>query len=315
MNQLIRISTTLLACLALSGCDPKSADPAGKVLRNDTPITVITSNYPLYYFASQIVSGMDTGVEIILPEIEGDPASWQPDSESITDLQGADLVVLNGAGYESWLGWVTLPEDLLLDTSASFADQLIPVESETVHQHGPSGEHSHKGYAFTVWLNPKLAIEQSRSIHQALTRLLPDQAAPLDEGLARLTRSLEQLDQEQEALFNKLGSRPVLFSHPVYQYLQARYGINGASVHWEPGEMPATSDWIELGNILSSHPAGLMLWEDTPLEEVAAKLLESGIRSVPFHTASNRPDNGDYLDVMRDNMLRLAQNPAGGGVL
>lgn len=315
MNQLIRISTILLACLALSGCDPKSADPAGQVLRKDTPITVITSNYPLYYFTSQIVSGMNAGVEIILPEIEGDPANWQPDSESITDLQGADLVVLNGAGYESWLGWVTLPEDLLLDTSASFADQLIPAESETVHQHGPSGEHSHKGYAFTVWLNPKFAVEQSRSIHQALTRLLPDQAAPLDEGLARLTRSLEQLDQEQEALFNKLGSRPVLFSHPVYQYLQARYGINGASVHWEPGEMPATSDWIELGNILSSHPAGLMLWEDTPLEEVAAKLLESGIRSVPFHTASNRPDNGDYLDVMRNNILRLAQNPAGGGAL
>lgn len=315
MNQLIRISTILLACFALSGCDPRSAGSAGQMLRNDTPITVITSNYPLYYFASQITSGMDAEVEIILPDMEGDPANWQPDSKAITGLQGADLVVLNGAGYESWLSWVTLPEDLLLDASASIADQLIPLESETVHQHGPSGEHSHKGYAFTVWLNPKLAIEQSRSIHQALTHLLPDQAALLDQGLAGLTRSLKQLDQEQEALFNKLGNRPVLFSHPVYQYLQARYGINSASVHWEPGEMPATSDWIELGNILASHPAGLMLWEDTPLEEVSAKLLESGIRSIPFHTASNRPENGDYLDIMRNNILRLAQNPVEGGVL
>jgi zinc transport system substrate-binding protein len=305
MNPLIRISTILFACIAVSGCDPESAESAGRAPQYGTPITVITSNYPLYYFAGQITSGMHGEVEIILPEMEGDPANWQPDSKAITLLQGSDLLVLNGAGYESWLGWVTVPEDLLLDTSGSFADRLIPVENETVHQHGPAGEHSHKGYAFTVWLDPELAIEQSRSIHQALTRLLPDQAALLDQGLDTLTQSLGQLDREQKQLFDKLGSQPVLFSHPVYQYLQARYRINGASVHWEPGEQPTTSDWIDLGNMLASHPAGLMLWEETPLQAVSSKLLESGVRTVPFHTASNRPENGDYLDVMRDNILRL----------
>ncbi len=305
MNPLIRISTVLIACFALSGCDPRSDDSAGQAPRNEKPITVITSNYPLYYFASRIVSSIEGAVEVVLPEMEGDPANWQPDSKAVTDLQEADLVVLNGAGYESWLAWVTVPEDRLLDSSASFADRLIPVENETVHQHGPAGEHSHKGYAFTVWLDPELAIEQSRSIHRALKRLLPENAMSLDQGLATLTQALEQLDQEQKQLFDKLGNQPVLFSHPVYQYLQARYRINGASVHWEPGEQPTTSDWIELGDIQASHPAGLMLWEDTPLQAVSSKLLESGVRSVPFHTASNRAEDSDYLDVMRNNILRL----------
>jgi zinc transport system substrate-binding protein len=241
--------------------------------------------------------------------MEGDPANWRPDSEEIAFLQGADLVVLNGAGYESWLGWVTVREDLLLDTSAAFTDRLIPIENETVHQHGPAGEHSHKGYAFTVWLDPELAIEQSRSIHQALTHLLPQKSASLDAGLAALEQALEQLDREQEQLFAKLGDKPVLFSHPVYQYLQARYRINGASVHWEPGEQPATSDWIELNRMLGTHPAGLMIWEDTPLQAVASRLLESGVQSVPYHTASNRPEDGDYLDVMRGNVLRLEPLP------
>jgi hypothetical protein len=119
MNPLIRISTILFACIAVSGCDPESAESAGRAPQYGTPITVITSNYPLYYFAGQITSGMHGEVEIILPEMEGDPANWQPDSKAITLLQGSDLLVLNGAGYESWLGWVTVPEDLLLDTGSS----------------------------------------------------------------------------------------------------------------------------------------------------------------------------------------------------
>jgi len=304
MNRLIRISTIFLAWLIVAGCGPQGSDASELSSPHGQPITVITSNYPLYYFAGQIAAGSDS-VNIVLPEIEGDPANWQPDSQAIAELQGADLVVLNGAGYEPWLAWVTLPENLLLDTSGSFTGRLIPIANEAVHQHGPSGEHSHKGFAFTVWLDPELAVEQSRSIHAALIRLSPENKAAFDQGLATLTRSLLQLDREQELLFDRLGNRPVLFSHPVYQYLQARYRINGVSIHWEPGELPATRDWVELSEIIGTHPAGLMLWEDTPLEEVAAGLSESDIRSVSFHTASNRPENGNYMDVMQENILRL----------
>lgn len=38
-------------------------------------------------------------------------------------------------------------------------------------------------------------------------------------------------------------------------------------------------------------------------------------RSLVFQLQRPLADNGDYLDVVRNNMLRMAQNPAGGGVL
>ena len=37
--------------------------------------------------------------------------------------------------------------------------------------------------------------------------------------------------------------------------------------------------------------------------------------SLVFQLQCPRAENGDYLDVMRNNMLLMAQNPAGGGVL
>jgi zinc transport system substrate-binding protein len=295
----------LLICMVTLGCEPRNPDTSTKSTERDSDITVVTSNYPLYFFALQITEGIASGIDIRFPEIEGDPANWKPDSTEITELQNASLVVLNGAGYESWLGWVTLPEDRLLDTSLSFADRLISLDSEIVHQHGPEGDHSDKGTAFTIWLDPLLAIEQARSIHGALSRLLPTEAEVLNTNLDALIESLRQLDQKQASVFRKVGNQEVLFSHPVYQYLQARYGINGSSVHWEPGETPSTRAWIDLGEILAIHPARLMLWEDAPLAETQSDLNEKGISAIAFHTASNRPGEGNYLNVMAANIQRL----------
>jgi zinc transport system substrate-binding protein len=301
----MRVIFVLLTCLTLAGCEQPGQQPATDSTGTSNKFTVIASNYPLYFFASQIAAGASAEIEIKLPEMEGDPANWKPDSNAIAELQNADLVVLNGAGYESWLGWITLPEHRLLDTSTGITEQLIPMESDSVHQHGPAGEHSHKNKAFTVWLNPVLAIEQARSIHGALLRLAPQHAELLATNFESLAGSLSRLDQEQEAVFSQLGDRAILFSHPVYQYLQERYQINGRSVHWEAGELPATRSWIELGEILTKHPAQLMLWEGAPLEETRSRLLDSGITSIPYHTASNRPESGDYLDLMDANMQRL----------
>lgn len=44
---------------------------------------------------------------------------------------------------------------------------------------------------------------------------------------------------------------PWMVSHPIYQYLARRYGLNSKSVHWEPGEMPLENEWVELDNILT----------------------------------------------------------------
>jgi len=242
----------------------------------------------------------------VLPEIEGDPAFWAPSAEQIQLLQSADLVLLNGAGFESWLDWVTLDRDRLLDTSAGLTDKLIELEDMAAHQHGPEGEHSHPGIAFTSWLDPRLAMEQAAAVAAALESLAPDQSERFRNNLAALQSKLSDLDRELEDTFAALGDRPILFSHPVYQYLQRRYGLNGVSLHWEPDAEPSASAWIEFQKILQQHPAAIMLWEEEPLSSTATRLSELGVRSIVFPTASNRPGQGDYFDVFYGVNMNLS---------
>ncbi len=266
---------------------------------------VVTSNYPLYFFASRIIQGVDGAPEIVLPDIDGDPAFWIPSTEQIQLLQSADAVILNGAGAESWLNLISIDRRRVVDTSSAILDRLIPLEGTVQHQHGPEGEHSHQGTAFTTWLDPQLAIAQAHVVTDALIKLAPAGESGFRSNMATLERDLVALDAQLVEVFAKLEGRPVLFSHPVYQYLKRRYNVNGISVHWEPDEEPSMPNWIELQQILASHPARIMFWEDKPLSSTTQRLSDSGVTSIAFHIIVNKPDEGDYLSIMRDNASRL----------
>jgi zinc transport system substrate-binding protein len=293
----------LLLLILLVGCSgEQGAETAGEPEGAERPI-VYAANYPLQYFAEQISAPL---VDVRLPVPAGeDPAFWKPTSEDILVLQQADLVLLNGASYESWLKNVSLPTSRLVDSSAVFKERFIAEKEATTHSHGLDGEHEHSATAFTTWLDPTLAIEQARAIRDAFSSLWPEHAGQFDTQFAALAEELQALDAEIKGITEAAPELPVVFSHPVYQYLGHRYGLNGRSVHWEPFEMPSEAMWLELTALLGSHPASWMIWESEPSPEIIARLAERGIRSIVFDPCGGVPDSGDFTTVMRTNITAL----------
>ncbi|NOR55061.1 MAG: zinc ABC transporter solute-binding protein, partial [Sulfurovum sp.] len=111
---------------------------------------VYTVNYPLYYFTQRMAP---QNVQVVFPVPDDvDPAFWQPNTEEILGFSQADLIIINGADYAKWRSTASLPESKLLNTSKAFQKELIHIKSSD-HTHGPGGEHSHAGTAFTTWLD------------------------------------------------------------------------------------------------------------------------------------------------------------------
>jgi zinc transport system substrate-binding protein len=234
-----------------------------------------------------------------------DPQFWTPDATIIARYQEADLILINGAGYAAWIDTATLPGSRVIDTSAGFTDRLLPLEDAVTHSHGGVGEHSHAGYATMPWLDPMLAIEQSTAIAAAFTSARPESAAAFDDGLAGLRRDLEALDARLAAVAGRIGSAPLLFSHPSYAYLVRRCGLDARSLHWEPSEVPGYFAWAQLDEKLTDHPARWLVWEAEPVAETKAELERRGIRSLVFAPLDRAPAAGDYLSVMGENVSRL----------
>jgi zinc transport system substrate-binding protein len=281
--------------------------PAGESASGEgatAPLSVYVVNYPLAYLAERI-GGADVEVSFPAPADE-DPAYWSPAPETVTAYQGADLILLNGAHYAKWVAQASLPAAKLVDTGAAYVDRLIPLEEAVTHAHGPEGEHAHVGVAFTTWLDPTLALEQARAIAAAFEKARPGQTAAFRERLASLEADLTALDASLEKTAAAIGDHPLVFSHPVYQYLERRYGLNGRSVHWEPDAEPTERQWAELEKLLESHPARWVVWEAEPLPSVAARLKERGLASVVFEPGARAPEAGDLLSMMGSNADRLA---------
>jgi len=290
---------------AMVGCSEppatSAADTAGS--GEGEPLSVYVVNYPLQYFAERI-GGPEVRVTFPAPAA-GDPAFWKPSPEQVVAYQKADLILLNGASYAKWVTHVSLPASRMVDTSAAFTDRFIPLDDQVTHSHGLGGKHEHGDVAFTTWLDPVQAIEQARAIRDALIRLRPSAKGDFEQRLDALVTDLTALDKQLAAVVRGGASRPLVFSHPVYQYFIRRYELNGQAVHWEPDTSPTLEQWAALEQLLAEHPAQWMIWEGPPMPATVEALQKIGLDSLTFDPCGNVPESGDYLSVMRQNARAL----------
>ena len=288
-----------LICMAVICLSSLSSAAAAEKLQ------IYTVNYPLSYFAERI--GGDY-VDVQFPVPAGvDPAFWMPDTETIAAYQQTDLILLNGADYAQWVNKVSLPRRKLVNTSRSFGDDYITGREGVTHQHGPGGDHSHTGTAFTTWLDFSQAARQAEQVAVAMKKMRPAHAEVFAENYQQLQRDLLQLD---ERLFEVTSSKPdvtLLASHPVYQYFARRYGLNLRAVMWEPETFPDAASWQTFRSLQEAHAAHWMLWEDEPVDRIRESLLDSGVNIVVYRPCMKRPEQGDFMSVMEANIKALAE--------
>ena len=284
---------------AVVGCvPPRSRNPAAQ--GEKALLTIHAPNMPIASIAARLLPNQR--VIVGAAAAGGDPAYWKPSSDDIGRIQQADLILLNGAGYEPWAAQAALPRNRTVDLSVAVKSNLIEEAGET-HSHGPEGEHSHAGTAFTTWLSPDILRTQAREIALALATMKPSQKTAIEAALAKLNEELLALGTTLRAAAAK---QPMwLASHPVYQYLAQAGGTTIESMHWEPGEMPSETEWTKfrLSRAAAPKPVAVMLWEGEPGAEIRAKLDAEGVRVVVFPPQG---DGGDFLAALGKSLDAMA---------
>ncbi len=267
-------------------------------------VNVVAVNYPLHYFAERIATDSFLIDYLVAPEV--DPAFWEPDDKALVAFQKADIVIRNGADYAKWMQVVTLPSTTMVDTSRAFSDRLIKVEGGA-HSHGDGAVHSHAGVAFTTWIDFSQAAMQAEAIAKRMTRYAPAEAKQIAENLAALKADLGELDQKMKSLAEKLRDRSFAVSHPIYQYWSRAYGIKIDALEWEPDMKLGEKEIADLKAVIAKSNPQWMIWEGTPGDENVKALAQLGLSSLVFSPAANRPDEGDWLEVMHQNIKNLEE--------
>jgi len=274
------------------------------LINAEEKLNIYSVNYPLAFFAEQI-AGEHAEVNFPVPK-DIDPAFWKPDVNTIIQYQNADLILLNGAGYAKWINEVSLPPSKLVDTSLAFKDQYIHIINDKVHRHGPKGDHSHIGITFTTWLDLQLAIKQAETIKLAIIKKRPQYRKIIEQNYLELEKVLLTIDQKLQDVFSKYTEQPLLASHPVYQYLARRYGLDLESILWEPDVYPDENEWQNFELILKDHPARYMLWEAEPAAETVDHLNQHDVKVIVFNPGANKYNDGDFISIIMQNVENLS---------
>lgn len=197
--------SSLAALLMLAAAHGWSQPVAGH------PLRVVASFSILADMAREV--GGDAVEVTALVGPDADAHVFEPRPADVRRLAGADLVVVNGLGFEGWLERLVAASGYrgpVQVASAGIAPRLLGA--------GPDPH---------AWQDLALAQRYVANLRDALARARPERAAVFEARAADYTARLRNLDREVRARFDAIApaQRRVITSHDAFGYFGAAYGI------------------------------------------------------------------------------------------
>ncbi|MFL0354286.1 metal ABC transporter substrate-binding protein [Xanthomarina sp. GH4-25] len=301
-----KLSLLFIAVVFMIACknDSKDSSESEQVVATKKPV-VYVSNFPLHYFAERIGGNQ---IDLRFPmKNAGSITNWKPETETITKMQEADFVFINGASFEKWLMSISLPESILINTTRDLESSLLESGNVFTHSHGEDGAHEHNEIASLTWLDLELANKQAEVIANHLMVKFPEHKVEFQTNFEKLSEDLLGLDLNFKELTHTNPSLAVVFSHPVYQYFEKAYDLKGRDLHWEPTYELNHDRKHDIEHLKKDEDFKFLIWEAKPLTETQTKLEEMGIYSIVINPVYSVPENSNYFKEMQSNYNQLSK--------
>jgi zinc transport system substrate-binding protein len=291
----LAISLVMASIVIISlACNTESND--------DTGTSVVTTLYPLEYFAQRIGGDKVSVTNLLKPGV--DSHSFEPTPDDIRKLDATDVIIYNGSSLEPWLA-----RALLAMGSDSKQRLIIETSAEWMHENDDVEIDPH------IWLDPLKAIEQVKLIRDSLISANPEGATTYTTNATNLLTELLSLHQAYSNGLIKCTSNQFVASHAAFGHLAERYGIkqipiSGLSPEAEPGpaDLARIADAaLEMGvNYVMVEPIISAAYAETLAGEINAQLL--ALHPLESLTAKESASGEDYFSIMKANLenLRLA---------
>jgi zinc/manganese transport system substrate-binding protein len=211
-----RFSVAALLALASAQLFAQPTQPA-------PPLKVVVSFSILADIVREV--GGDTIEVVALVGPNADAHVFQPSPADARQLASADLVVVNGLGFEGWIDRLVRASGYRGKVVVASQDVKVRKEGHG-HSHGKKDDHgSGDPHA---WQDLKNAERYAANVRDALSNARPAQADIFTQRAARYIEQIQSLDREVRAQFAALprNKRRVITSHDAFGYFSAAYGVD-----------------------------------------------------------------------------------------
>lgn len=295
MNFNIRIGMLLLLFGIVGGLFfvvQKHPEPLPSQNETRDKLRIVTSFYPLYFFASMIV-GENGDVSIMTPP-GSEPHDYEPTPRDMASIERADLLIVNGRGFEPWT-------DTIDETRVSRPHVLVM--QKELHLDTASDPH--------FWLSPRIAQQEVERITRALITQDPRHQASYLDNAKRLTDMLIALDTHYREGLRACKKNVILTSHAAFGYLAKEYGFEQVAISGlSPDEEPTPKKLTEIARIAKEHRSPIFVEPliKPSLANIIAKEAHVEILTLdPLEglSAQRIKEGATYITEMEKNLANL----------
>lgn len=297
-----------LLILSLGGCQSSgTADSAPPTADADSLPTVLAVESFLADMA-QNVAGDRLKIDTLMP-LGLDPHAYEPAPRDIARVADADVLIVNGAGFEEWLAEVldnAGGERLIIEASAGIAVSQATDEASAE----ADDEHEHAGDPH-FWLDPTQAVHYVAAIGDGLTAADPAGQALYAANAAAYSAELMELDGWIAAQIEQIPveRRLLITNHESLGHYAARYGlriVGTVTTSSSSSAAPSAQQLAQLVDLIRSSGAPAVFLETGANAQMAEQLhAETGITVVTtLTTHSLSAADGPaptYIEMMRAN--------------
>jgi zinc transport system substrate-binding protein len=284
--------------------------PALQDIQEQEKITVVASFYPLYEFASRVVDDRAEVSSLVPAGVE--PHDWEPTAEDVSRGRVADVLIINGAGFERWADG--MEAKVVANTSEGIEFNYEGGKEVGDHDHGHEDATGGEVNPH-IWLDPILAKHQIEKIRNVMASLDPANADYYNQNADRFTTELDLLDAFIRSELADCDKLDFIAFHDAFTHFSERYGLRQHSIHSASPEgevLPQTiQQIIELANEFDINVIYSEDLIDSRLADTIANEIPDGKVLVlsPIEGIGNEEQAAGigYIDKMKQNIANLKE--------
>lgn len=282
-----------IAILLISSCGRQTGSSAG------TNVPVILTSTTILADITRQVAGDRLNIDSLLP-VGSDPHSYQPTPQDIAKVSESKLIIVNGAGYETFL-------DPLLKNADG---QRTLIEASA----GISPRKNAQGIDPHMWLDPNLVIQYVGNIRDALIQVDPTGEAAYKSNADAYTAALKKLDAWIVEQVDQIPAekRLLVTNHEAFGYFADRYGFKVIGTVIESFSTDASPSAQQLAALIdqikaSKAPAIFLDASDnaTLAQQIAAETGVKVITDLHLESLTDGAPAATYIDMMKYNVTQI----------
>lgn len=191
-------------------------------------LTVVTSFYPMYIAAENVIGDADgVRLENLSEPQTGCLHDFQLTPEDMKLLSTADVFIINGGGIESFMKEVAEAYPNLKIIEACENISLLSGEEDDTHHHEgeTEEEHAHGDVNAHAWMSVSAYETQVQTIADGLSGADPERSSAYQNGAEAYLEKLDGLKKRQEKLKQEISGQSVILFHEAYAYVAEDYGL------------------------------------------------------------------------------------------